>query len=398
MDRKNGPKSPTRDSVIRSRLSDDLAVVRDRGLHKLRRTANTAPLYYPSRNPVGRQLRVVSALDYANGKSSVEHREVFPSRLIARGTDEPIEVPALLAFAVTPGQYLTDGSLFRGVVTGDGSLLREVSADHRSRAEDWRSFRHLQRFPRVVQTGSAVSLLTGAGGAENFGHWLYDVLPRLHLIERAGLGRDGDRYLVPPIDREFKRTSLRLLGIEREDCIEVGGPVLVDAERLVVSGGHRNHGRIEPWIPRFLREKFLGQPAQGGRRLYINRRDTKIRRIMNEPALESMLAARGFESVSMSDYDFAAKVDLYSSAQIIIAAHGSGLAGLAFCEPGTKVIELTGGSWYNPWFEDIAAGVDLDYHAVPAVSTISSRLLPTIVRHIRVDIDRVMSAVDALRL
>jgi hypothetical protein len=396
MEPSDGLHDVTRSRSVGSRVRDDLSVIGGRTLTKLRRLVATAPIYLPSRHPVGRQLRNASALDDLSGKSSIEHREVFPTRRVARGADTPIDVPALLAFAITPGQLLTDGSLFRGALTCDGRILSEISVDHRSRAGDWRSFRHLQRLPPVIETGSAVSLLTGAGGAENFGHWLYDVLPRLHLAERAGLGRQGDRYLVPPIDREYKETTLRLLGIERDDCIEVGGPTLVDAERLVVTGGHRNHGRIEPWIPQFLRERLMQPQPQDGRRLYINRRDTKLRRITNEAQLESALAVRGFESVSMSDFDFAAKVGLYASAEAIVAPHGSGLAGLAFCEPGTKVIELTGGEWFNPWFEDIAAGVHLDYRAVPAATTVSPGFLPDIVRHIDIDVDRVIDAVDTM--
>jgi capsular polysaccharide biosynthesis protein len=375
---------------------DDLVIIRDRGLGKLRRDAATAPLYCPALRPAGRRLRVTSGLGSVESQSTISHHEVLPPRYVQRGTDEPLQVPALLAFEISPARLLTDGSLFRGIVARDDILIAEVSADHRSPAGEWRSFRRIQRLPRNMQLDSAISLLTGAGGADNFGHWLYDVLPRFHLAEKAGLVRHEDLYLVPRIDREFKRTTLDLLGIPTDRCVEVAAPIVIDAQRLAVSAGHRNHGRIEPWIPSFLRERFLGQPPQTGRRIYINRRDTKIRRILNEPDLESALKARGFESISMAEFDFLEKVALYASADFVLAPHGSGLAGLAFCQPGAKVMELTGGDWYNPWFEDIAAAVELDYRAVPAASAVSSRLLPDIVRHLEIDIGRVMDGLDAM--
>lgn len=381
----------------RSRLRDDVAVVRDRGRDKLERLAATAPMYVPSRRPVGRTLRVASGLRHQDALSKIERREVLPERRVDRGTQPPIDVPPLHAFSIEPAKLVTDGSLFRGVITHDDVLMSEVSADHRSSAGDWTSFLRLQRYPRAVRTGSVISLLTGAGGANNFGHWLYDVLPRIHLVEQAGFRRAGDRFLVPPLDREFKLVTLAMLGIEPDDCVQIDGPALVEAERLAVSAGHRNHGRIEPWIPRFLRDRLMSDSIpQTGRRLYVNRRDTKIRRILNEDRLESALAVRGFESVSMADFDLREKLHLYASAEFIVAPHGSGLAGLAFCAPGTRVIEIAGGDWYNPWFEDIARGVDLDYHAVAATRTVSSPLLPDIVRHLAVDVDHIVALVDEL--
>lgn len=365
----------------------------DRALTKLRRLSDSAPLYLPARRPVGRSLTLASGREANEG--SLQRCEVLPARTIDAGTDGTIEAPPLYAFALEPGRFLTDGSLFRGVIADDDVVVTEASADHRGSDGAWPSLKRLQRYPPRQRVDRAASLLTGAGGAANYGHWLYDVLPRLHILERAGLLREGDRYLVPPLDREFKHVTLELLGIDPAACIEVTGPALIEADRLVVSAGHRNHGRVEPWIPQFLRARLMPEAPQTGLRLYVNRRDTKIRKILNEAKLESALAARGFRSVSMADHGFQEKMRLYASAEFIVAPHGSGLANLAFCSPGTKIVELIGGEWYNPWFEDIARGMELQYQAVEATRTVSPAFLPDIVRHLSVDVDRVVDAVDA---
>ena len=291
---------------------------------------------------------------------------------------------------------ISGGVHFYGVMAENNRLVAEISEDRRSREGEWASFKRLKRLPPRIRVASGVSLLTGGGGVWNYAHWLYDVLPRLHLLRRAGLVTPDARYLVPPIDVEFKRTSLARLGISPESCIGVGGPVAIIGDTIAASSGHRSHGRVEPWIPEFLRDTFLREAPQTGLRLYVNRRDTKIRRVLNEGALESALAKRGFRSISAADFDFQDKMDLYSSAEIIVAPHGSGLANIAFCSPGTHIVEIDGDDWSDPWYGDVARAMDLRYTAIRGFRTVSPAWLPDIVRHLEVDVERVVGAVDGI--
>jgi capsular polysaccharide biosynthesis protein len=110
--------------------------------------------------------------------------------------------------------------------------------------------------------------------------------------------------------------------------------------------------------------------------------------------LEAALATHGFRSISAADYGFQEKLDLYASAEIIVAPHGSGLANIAFCAPGTHIIEIEGDDWSDPWFGDVARAVGLSYSLVRAFRTVSPAWLPDIVRHLEVDVEKVMAAVD----
>lgn len=376
----------------RSGLRADVAVVRDRGIAKLRRQRSTLPLYLPRRNPVGRKLRFAAADDSdVNGVTSCQ---VLPERSVPIGDHSTESVPPLVACVVERGRLVTDGVLFHGVLTEDNLVVTDVSADYRAGHGQWTSFEQLQRFPPRLRVANGVSLLTGGGGLSNYGHWLYDVLPRLHLLRMAGFAPTDARYLLPPIDAEFKRTTLDRLGVDAAACVGVSRPLAVEGDTIAASSGHRNHGRVEPWIPEFLRDAFLRAAPQTGLRLYVNRRDTKIRRVLNEDALEAALAARGFRSISAADYGFQEKMDLYSSAEIIVAPHGSGLANIAFCSPGTHIVEIEGDDWSDPWFGDVARAVGLPYALVRAFRTVSPAWLPDIVRHLEVDVEKVMAIVD----
>ena len=388
-----GPVTRSREPL--ASLWADLTVVRKRGMGKVARVKKSLPMYLPSPHPLGRDLQIIDRERPGAGADVVEYREVLPSRRVPAGAGETIEVPALYACSVDRGVMLTDGVLFHGILTDNNLLVSEVSADH-GRGGDWASFKRLQRWPRMVRVGMGASLLTGGGGLSNYAHWLYDVLPRLHLLQRAGLTTADARYLVPPIDSEFKQTSLRRLGISPDDCIEVGGPVAIVGETIVASSGHRSHGRVEPWIPEFLRDALLRESPRSGLRLYVNRRDTKIRKVLNEAVLESALAERGFRSISAADFDFQEKMDLYSSAEFIVAPHGAGLANVAFCSPGTHVVEIDGDDWTDPWYGDVGLAMQLHYTTVRAFRTVSPGWLPDIVRHLEVDVERVVNTVDEI--
>jgi hypothetical protein len=372
-------------------------VLVDRGGRKLTRSFVSLPMYTPARESVGANLRIATGHSVMQLTEAIDGREVLPAREVSRGGNRsPLNAPPLWAYELQPGELVTDGSLFHGYIVDDTWLISDVSVDHRSRSHAWRSFTQMKRLPPRTRLDRTVSLVTGGGSGVAYFHWLYDVLPRLHLLESAGLVGDQDIFLVEHIGAEYKRSTLDILGIGPDRRFEIRKPITVEAGRLVVSEGHRSLAHVEPWVPEFLRSRLMRTSPAVGRRLYINRRDTRLRRILNEHDLESALAARGFESISMVDYGFAEKVQLYASAEIIVAPHGSGLSNIAFCAPQTAILDIQGDDWFGPLFEDVARAVDLDYNIVKAARTVSPPWLPDIVRHLEVDVEAVVGALDDL--
>jgi hypothetical protein len=56
------------------------------------------------------------------------------------------------------------------------------------------------------------------------------------------------------------------------------------------------------------------------------------------------------------------KIQIFNSAEVVIAPHGAGLSNLIFCNPGTKVIEIFHPNWMLPSFWMISHYMNLDYY------------------------------------
>jgi capsular polysaccharide biosynthesis protein len=200
--------------------------------------------------------------------------------------------------------------------------------------------------PRRARS-TVVSLLTGGGGNYNYFHWLYDVLPRIQLCSYF-INDDAELlYLVPANNLTFQNDSLSILGIDRDRQISSLASPFILADRCLCSAHpnpYPNASRATPtWIIDFLRNKFLPAASESkfGSLVYIDRADsTNKRQLINDSEVQQQLSANGFESYRLSELSFRDQIRLFSRAKVIVGAHGTGLANLAFAPPGCVIYEI----------------------------------------------------------
>jgi len=75
------------------------------------------------------------------------------------------------------------------------------------------------------------------------------------------------------------------------------------------------------------------------KRLFVSRRNSR-RSIENEEEIIALLEAFDFEAIQAEKLPFKDQVNLFSSAEVIVASHGAGLTNIVFAKPGTKVLEI----------------------------------------------------------
>ncbi len=210
--------------------------------------------------------------------------------------------------------------------------------------------------PPVVTIPGRVAVLSGLS-AHVYYHWLFDVLPRFHVLNQA-LRLEGsdlntiDFFVVNSVAKPFQRETLQILGIPLEKVVESDRVPHLQADQLVVPNFAGHLDWVPPSSMDFLRRAILGRQSkpsatveQLGRRLYISRHKAKYRQVFNEDAVIELLSHFGFVSVALETLSVAEQAQLFAQAEAIVGAHGSGLANLVFCSPGTQVIEF-----FSPYY------------------------------------------------
>ena len=76
------------------------------------------------------------------------------------------------------------------------------------------------------------------------------------------------------------------------------------------------------------------------KKIYVTREDSNYRKIVNEGDVVTLLRKKGYKVINPQLYEIEEQIEIFSNAEKIIAPHGSNLANIIFCKPGTEVLEI----------------------------------------------------------
>lgn len=230
------------------------------------------------------------------------------------------------------------------------------------------------RYRSEISVAGTSALLAAASGA-NYYHWLIESLPRLWLIEQAGLTlNEIDRFLVNDEQYPFHTQTLEVLGIPHVKRMITRKNRVYRCERLVIPSLPAGPMVYPSWALAFLRERFLPAAAPVHlERVFISRRQAARRKLVNESEIEERLRRAGFKTVMLEQLSFREQVGLFRSASGVVAPHGAGLSNLVFAQAHTKVIELVSPSFINHCYQKLAGAMQLPYAEVVGDLTTTAR-------------------------
>lgn len=220
-----------------------------------------------------------------------------------------------------------------------------------------------RRLPRPEFLKGSALVLSAPAGSDNIWHFLFDSLPKIKLIEDAGMSLDDfEHILIDSFKMPYVAEALNKLGIDRKKVIE-------SEERPFISTDEITYVTLgcllppDPWVLHWLRSIFLPDtpPSAATRKIFISRAGATRRRLHSEETIVKRLKANGFEAVALEDLSFCEQVKLMSEAKAVVASHGAGLTNVTWCPPGTKVVELFSAEYVNVCYWNISRMLALDY-------------------------------------
>jgi capsular polysaccharide biosynthesis protein len=205
--------------------------------------------------------------------------------------------------------------------------------------------------------GTCLSLVSD-WSCRNYAHFLLDALGRLAVLEEAGIAlAEVDHVYCPTPPSTAAAGFLDRFGIPPEKRIFAAPGLLLSPDLLLVPSLPATARTYPPWLPAFLR-RAVQAGETGARRLYVSRQGFE-RRARSEPELERAVRKHGFEVYTPGGR--LTQPEDFAEATFVIGAHGAGLANLAFCRPGTRVLEILPTDHARPYYYSLALAGDLDY-------------------------------------
>jgi capsular polysaccharide biosynthesis protein len=182
------------------------------------------------------------------------------------------------------------------------------------------------------------------GGDHNYSHWLSRNLLKLALID----GReefDGLRLVANWPLRRHQVEYLQLLGIPLTQLIPVPANTMLRCRRLIVPTLMRNRPMMHvgmDWLRQRL-SAFLVPEDRARDRLFLSRRDTRVRVLLNEDELIGALQPLGFRVIVPGEMPVREQIEAFSRARVVVSAHGAGMTNLIFAPRSAFVLEIASG-------------------------------------------------------
>jgi hypothetical protein len=242
----------------------------------------------------------------------------------------------------------------------------------------------------AIEIETAFSLISARACA--FGHWLWENLPKMIAALSSGV-LPRVPVLIDGRMAKTHRQALELLVPEAE-IIEIPPFVTARVARLWCAPTQhfasilekKNDERFK-WdylvasperfkailVEMVRRAECAAGPTNGSERIFLARRPSRHRRLINAEAIEAAAKARGFAVLYPEDFTFVEQFRLIRGARFLVAPAGSAVFLTFFAKPGTKLCILN-----NTYTADLPLETAL-YSAVGVESTVVTG--PIVMKH-----------------
>lgn len=197
--------------------------------------------------------------------------------------------------------------------------------------------------------------------SKNYFHWICDILPKICIKEKYI--NKLDFFILPNFKTSFQKQSLKLMGVK--NIYQLHNKNSLRIENLNYISELYPSGNPSPDIFIKMRNTVLSNFSFKckNRKIYISRKKSHRRRLIDEIDFEKKLSSYGFEIHCMEEYSFKKQVKICAESKIIAGLSGSGLINFIWMCPGSKIIDIRekNDDTVNPFFS-ISQILNIQYY------------------------------------
>lgn len=183
------------------------------------------------------------------------------------------------------------------------------------------------------------AVLAKSRGAENYGHFIIEMLTRAWFA-RVYLKLTDWPALLHESSPDIQNVSIQALHQAGYDSAQIltCGREPVFLEELVFVHGLANHSKyMSPYVMQSLDAIADDIPPYDAPKIYVPRRPSPTRDFIRESKIATALAGMGFSEVVTTTLSFRDQIAAFKGASTVVGPMGAALTNLVFCRPGTDV-------------------------------------------------------------
>ncbi|NPD67225.1 glycosyltransferase family 61 protein [Lichenicola cladoniae] len=307
--------------------------------------------------PDGAVLMHIASPGFRAVEPDIINSELTPASVYAAvaAQREPVFAPRTVTAWLLQDVFVACEGL---VFDHHGALYGPSITQHAPAEIEWAAGQVREAIAGATVPGHDGPLVLGKKrGAANYGHWLMEMLPMLHLV----LSRvQGDRLGVlvhdihDPQLGEVMQSSMRLAGIADEQ-VRVSNRFPVRVRRLILVDGLTRHGTYMSPLVRACHDRLAHDSrGTGHERVFIARGIGMRRDFARAAELEALAERKGFQVLRTAGTTLQQQIGAVRDARVIVGAMGAAMTSIAFARPAAQVLVFAGAAMPDTFFWFVA--------------------------------------------
>lgn len=221
------------------------------------------------------------------------------------------------------------------------------------------------------------ALIIEKHGVKNYALWFMEILTRLYFAAKVAKV-DFDYILLTQTpnltqaQQDLRHESIRWI-VDNEipivqQTIKPREALLLEQGILpIVNTGSRNTRLTEYFLPMVahIKSNMALPTATPGRRIFVDRQDSHVRKIENHSEVIALVRSLGYEVINPGSLNLREQINTFASATDICGVHGAGLLNIAWAPDSARIVEIFPEPALNRnTFRHIAGLRGLDYWVV----------------------------------